>query len=205
MNNKKGFTLIETLIAVLLFSIIIGLATYSFSFYTNLIKKIVKPYPEEAVNFSKLRSAIDSLFYYVTEKKDPFGTVNFSDFFSGKKTQIQFISAHPIENTTLSICKIFYDNKTIFYEESPIYEKNNDYNNPQITPNSKKIAILKNIDDFSIKYFIGSSLYNTLKGRYPTLIEVSFKKEGKAYEYFFKIKSNFYKKKTLTHYLYEPF
>ncbi len=67
---RKGFTLIEMLVSIIIFSFIIALAAYSFRFYADITKKIIMPYPQQAVNFSNLGDAVRSMFYFVSEDSD---------------------------------------------------------------------------------------------------------------------------------------
>ena len=204
--RKKGFTLVEMLIAVVIFSFMVGLAAYSFRFYIGLVNKIVMPYPKDAVIFSKLRSAIDSMFYYVAEKKDIVGKQKFYYYFYGNNKEMRFITTKPILSDELYVCEIHEKNGDLVWEESPVYCKNNDYKNPDLV-DPKSIVLFSDISDFEIGYFVnGQKIFGDIKEEMPDLIEVSFvkKKTGKKFNLYFKIKSTFNNKKALTEYIYAP-
>ncbi len=205
MSHKKGFTLIEILIALVIFTIIIGLSAYSFRFYAGVVNKIIMPYPKNAVIFTKLRNALDSSFYFVGQKKDLSGKENFFMYFYGTNSRITFITTKPLLENTLAVCSLYLKNSQLIWEESPVYSKLDNYKMPQITrQNIKRTVLFKNVSKFNITYFINSSSFSSIKERYPTLIEMNFTLNKAKKKLFFKIKSNFENKIEWTKYLYAP-
>ena len=206
MRNRYGFTLIELLIALMIFSIAIGLAAYSFRFYVHIIDKIIMPYPKEGVNFSKLRDAIESTFYFVGEKKNMLGKKRFFFFFYGQEKEMKFITTKPILGHTLSVCRIYVKDDKLIWEEAPVYARDNDYKMPDITTHKKQIVLMKNISDFQLEYFKeGKKLFSYIKEQLPTLVAIHFTKDGRETTFFCKIKSDFVTKKAFTGYFYAPF
>ena len=205
-KTGKGFTLIEVLIALVVFSIVMGLAAYSFRFHINIINKIIFPYPKEAMEFSKLGSAIRSGFYYIGEKKGLMGKGRFFIFFKGQSDEMEFITAKPIMGGKLAVCRLFFNDGNLICEESPVYSKDNNYKYPEITAKSKKVVLISGIEDFFFEYFKnGEKMSSDVSDEMPDAVVMRFKEHGQEKTYFFKIESDFSKKKELTGYYYAPF
>jgi len=201
---NKGFTLIEILISIIIFSIIIALASYSFSLYANDIKKMINPYPSEAVNVSRLDDALRSVFYFTASKENIYGEKHFFVYFYGNNNSMQFITAEPINIKSIAVCKLFLDNGTLKLEESPVYCKFNDYKNPFVTEKCiKDINILNNIEQLDIMYYKNGNKLTSLKEEIPEFIEMKLtNKNDKKFTLLFKVMSNFESKKGITQFMY---
>ncbi len=204
---RKGFTLIEMLVSIIIFSFIIALAAYSFRFYADITKKIIMPYPQQAVNFSNLGDAVRSMFYFVSEDSDELGKKSFYIYFYGDAESMSFITAKPIRiSGNIAVCKLYLDNGTLMLDESPVYSKYNNYKKPSlIAEDEKKIAIMKNVSDLQLTYFENQKKTQALKDKIPQLVEIQLKQNGKQMTFYFKIKSDFVKKINWTELLYAPF
>ena len=204
---RKGFTLIEMLVSIIIFSFIIALAAYSFRFYADITKKIIMPYPQQAVNFSNLGDAVRSMFYFVSEDSDELGKKSFYIYFYGDAESMSFITAKPIRiSGNIAVCKLYLDNGTLMLDESPVYSKYNNYKEPSlIAEDEKKIALMKNVSDLQLTYFENQKKTQALKEKIPQLVEIQLKQNGKQMTFYFKIKSDFVKKINWTELLYAPF
>ncbi len=204
---RKGFTLIEMLVSIIIFSFIIALAAYSFRFYADMTKKIIMPYPQQAVNFSNLGDAVRSMFYFVSEDSDELGKKSFYIYFYGDAESMSFITAKPIRiSGNIAVCKLYLDNGTLMLDESPVYSKYNNYKEPSlIAEDEKKIALMKNVSDLQLTYFENQKKTQALKEKIPQLVEIQLKQNGKQMTFYFKIKSDFVKKINWTELLYAPF
>ena len=204
-EGEKGFTLIEILIAVIIFSFVIWLASYSFSFYTSLIKKITQPYPETAINFSKLREAVDDAFFYVGQKRDLLGKVKDFIYFYGSKNEMKFITTKPFFYNEPCVCKLYFDNDSIKWEESPVYSKYDNYKSPELTQNNlKKITLWKNVSGFKLEYIVDKEKVSSIKEKIPSLVQISFNKKGKLLVFYFNVRSDFKEKLFWTKYINAP-
>ncbi len=204
---RKGFTLIEMLVSIIIFSFIIALAAYSFRFYADMTKKIIMPYPQQAVNFSNLGDAVRSMFYFVSEDSDELGKKSFCIYFYGDAESMSFITAKPIRiSGNIAVCKLYLDNGTLMLDESPVYSKYNNYKEPSlIAEDEKKIALMKNVSDLQLTYFENQKKTQALKEKIPQLVEIQLKQNGKQRTFYFKIKSDFAKKINWTELFYAPF
>ena len=204
--KENGFTLIEVLVSIVIFSFLIGLAAYSFRFYIGIIGKIQDSYPERARNLSLLGETIRSMFWFVGEKKALLDKDRFFVYFYGKPDSMLFITGKPIDiSNNLAVCKLFIDNNNLILQESPVYFKYNNYKNPCIVNDFKKdLIILKNVDRIELAYFSKGKEIRNLEGNIPSLVKMSLIfKDKKEMVVYFKIKSNFYNKKALSRIMYE--
>ena len=201
---KNGFTLIELIIATVIFSFLIALAAYSFGYYAGFVKRLLVPYPQKAINFSLLNDVLKSTFYFASEKKNIFGENKFFTYFYGTRNTIVFISAKPLGSYNLALCKLYLDNGTVFLKETPIYCKYVNYKNPSFTGKCEKVfPIFKNIKNLSISYYLGRESLDSIKNKIPELLKLTLTNfsDNKTTLYI-KIMSNFNKKKNLTWFLY---
>ncbi len=204
---RKGFTLIEMLISMVIFSFLIALAAYSFRFYANVAKKVVMPYPQKAENFSKLEDTLRSIFYFTGERINGFGKISFFTYFYGNSENMTFITSKSINcNKGIYICKLYVDNKTLILEESPVYSQYNDYKNPYLTKKSRnRISLMKNISKIKFLYYVNGSKTEQLTQEIPSLIEIQIEQNNKILQLYFKIQSDFTSKKNLMRLFYAPF
>jgi len=207
-KKKRGFTLIELLISIVIFSLMIGIATYSFSLYVDIIRKSFDPYPENAYRFSELQDSIRSMFYYVGEKKDIVGDKKFFLYFFGKPNSMVFVSAQSaFKDNNLTVSKIFIEEHTLVLEECNIYSCYNDYKNPNfVKGHTKKIIIGEHVKDINIFYFVDGKQERFLKDKIPNLIRMEIEFDNKKkYTWYFKVMSDFLNKKAITGSLYAHF
>ena len=197
---KRGFTLIELLISITIFSILIALAAYSFRFNIGIIRKVVMPYPKQAMNFSYLNDALKSIFYFVGEKRNMIGNKKFFIYFYGEKNMVKFITTG--KNGPM-LCKLYLDNDTLKLDRVDVYAKYNDYKNPYFPKNkTKSVALMKDVENLDISYLENGTLVHRVKKEIPDMIKISLVQNGKQWTFYFKVKSNFRKKKDYAEYFY---
>ncbi len=204
---KKGFTLIEMLVSMVIFSFIIALAAYSFRFYAYITKKIVMPYPDEAVRFSRLEDVVKSMFYFVCETNNGIGKKQFYIYFHGDSKSMDFITAKPVNIVdNIAVCRLYLDNNTLILKESPVYSKYNNYKEPSLIKEVEKtFTIMNNVSDFKLTYFKDNKKTHYLDKKIPQLVEIQIKWKNKQMTFYFKIMSNFEKKKYFMDLFYAPF
>ena len=205
MAEKKGFTLIELLISIVIFSFIIAAATYSFRLNIGIVRKIIMPYPQEAVKFSYLEDAVRSIFYFVGERKNMLNKTAFFTYFYGNDKQMRFITSKPIGFEGIALCRLYLHNNTLFLDESPVYSKYNNYKEPKLTPKDKKqVILMQNVSKIRIKYFIKDKQVYSLNEKIPNLVKIELTSNDKNRVFYFSIMSNFEVKKYLTRAFYAP-
>lgn len=207
---SKGFTLLELLVSIAIFSLLIATVAYSFRFSTDIIKYLNLPYAEDIQRFTKLRDSLKSIFYYAGEKKNIYDKDRiFFYYFYGDNKEIKYITAKPVLQKSLAVARLYYDSGSLYLEEYPVYDRDNDYKNPQIPSNrigerDLKTKIIDDIQDLQIYYYRDEKQIFNVNEEIPTIIKMKIRKSDKEQEFYFKIKSDFGIKKILSRDLYEP-
>lgn len=207
--SKRAFTLIEILVAIAIFSVIVTITAYSFKFSLGIVKFLKTPYLQELENLSKLRDSFNSLFFFLSEDD---GTMaidkKFSFFFKGNNHRVIFITTKPLfhKRDFLFILEIKFDHNSLKVREYPVYDPLVDYKIPSIPSKIPYTNLLSNIKSFDLKYFQNGNWQNSMVADIPELIRLSYeKKNGEKRVLYFKVQSDFYQKKQLSEYLYNPF
>ena len=206
-KKTSGFTLIELLVSVIIFSLLIGLASLSFRMYISILKKTKILYPETAVKYSKLAAIFRSTFYYTAVRKSLDGRNIYFYYFYGSPKKVRFITSKPVYiKDNLALCEVFLKNNSLYITEVPVYSKYVNFLNPDI---NTKIAITRkifnNVSDVSFEYYTDNDVYNNIKEIIPSAIKMNIAIDNNRIELFFKIRSDFESKKNITKYLYDLF
>ena len=188
---EKAFTLVELLVTIILFSLLLVVALYSFRFASLDIKNVNNTNPKEAIYYSKLRDAISSIYPYVDvdiKEKDKYKAVHY--FFKGQKNECFFITSSGLFFQELVLSHLYFDDKRLWYEEGIIFDKNVDYKNLESISLTHRIMIADNLDKLSFSYVSSNQTVSKLKNILPTLITIEmFKGEDKK-NYLFSISSD---------------
>lgn len=201
---KRGYTLIETIIAIAIFAMIVYLGTMALSQGLRQYKHILSSgigfwrYAKYVWITKNIGSMVD---YYIYS---PYG---FGPYFIGHDNFMSYITLSPIANDIPSQAIWVVEGKqkySLVYYEIPVYSKllkalQEEYE----TENYKHyphFIILKNCDSITLMYY-GYNLnthkynwyknYNALKQKIlPTLIKISYTKNQKTNELFFGVNNN---------------
>lgn len=197
---RRGFTLIELLISITIFSILLALAAYSFRFSADVVRKVFMPYPEQAMNYSCLNDALKNIFYFIAEKKDIEGKEKFFVYFFGEKNGVKFIT---MDKDGPKLCALYLDNNTLKLDKVSVYAKYNNYKNPYFDKDkTKSISLMKNIRDLNISYLVNGVMVHQVNEKIPEMVEINLQQGGEKLTFYFKVESNFEKKKEYTEYFY---
>ena len=185
---RLGFTLIELLVTIVLFSLLLSISLYSFRFVSINIHNINNTNPKQAINYTLLRDTISSIYSYIdTEREENHISKSYFFYFNGNEKKCRFITKSGIFTKRLSLVELRFENNTLFYYESKVFNKDINYRYLDKVYLSKKIKLLSNIRKFSFHYNNEkkSSFYKDI----PSFIIIKFKKNKRYYQYKFKIKS----------------
>ena len=192
--KKKAFTLIELLVTIVLFSLLLMTALYSFRFISLNIKNINNTNPQKAINYDLVRNVIGSLYYYVAvDKKEMALNKRTYHYFEGKEKECFFITMSPLYSTGLAMVHLKYEDSKLWYEEGKLFTKGVDYMSLNNIPLSHKFIILDNIKDVVFSYRVGQKNRQNISRHIPEMISLKIEEEQKKKRYIFKIKSNNYK------------
>jgi len=150
---KKAFTLVEVLITIVLLTLLLSTAMFAFKFFIKRLDTMSLSLPKDAMAYEYLNHSIEGLYFYPINIKKNFKTVN-QYFFQTTDNSLTYITTTPIYYKTISVAKIQYDNHKLYYYESELYHKNQDYKNPKILKNSYSQILKKEIENFKINYIL---------------------------------------------------
>jgi prepilin-type N-terminal cleavage/methylation domain-containing protein len=184
---KKAFTLLEVLITIMLMTLLMSSAMFSFKFFLDRLDKTELSLPHDAMSYEYINRVISGLYFYPVEVIKNFKLED-EYFFKTTSTSFSFITSTPIFYDRISVAKVEYkDNKLIYYE-SKLYSKEQDFKNPKILAKDFSYLLKKDIKNFKIKY----SFYK--KTNIPKNIELTFDNSEK---WIFMIISNNIKYKSI--------
>lgn len=190
-KNKPAFTLIELLVTIVLFSLLLATALYSFRFISINIRHINNTNPQRAMNFNFLKDVFSSTYYYIdTDEKVKKGRNRFYHYFEGSKKSCRFISNASVFYDELVVVQLTVKNNKLLYEEGKIFAKNIDYKKINTIKLTQKIKILENIEALNFSYERKGRKNNVISKKIPDKVQINFQKNKKNYSYIFSIKSN---------------
>ena len=199
----NGFTLVELLVGITIFSLLIFLSTFSFRFFFDYLKREYNVFPKNAIEYYRIKRLINNTFYLVITDKhsNMYSNKKFKLFFYGDPRKLSFIS-YDKNTENLSVCEVYFKNSSLILSTSPLYSKDNDYNNPKIT-DAKREVLVRNLKNIHIYYMLNNNnIVDSLRNNVPKAIKLMLIEKNKKKEWFFKISPDFYNKKYLTEYLY---
>ena len=193
--NRKAFTLIELLVTIVLFSLLLMTALYSFRFVSINIRHINNTNPQKAINFDLLRNVISSMYYYVaTDENQKNINKKFYYFFNGNDKECFFITMSPLFSQNLSMVHIYYKDSKLWYEEGKLFKRGVDYLNLSNIPLNKGFILFDDIKNIKISYITNGKREDKLLRKIPNMVEMTIYKQQTLQEkYFFTVKSDNYK------------
>lgn len=205
--NRKGFTLIEVIISILIFGVIVLLISYAVSQglyqYKGVIHKTANFWEKSKILLLH-KSFASTLDYYVKEEE-------WFPLFEGDSNSIVYITESPIADNLPVLAIITneirdFGQKTLVYYELPIntlkYKEIIEIHNSGKLKEGKRIVLIENLDSVSFDYFgrninkESSNFYSNFSGKkqkiLPQFVKISLKQYGKKIDFIFVIKNNSY-------------
>ncbi len=161
-GNSAGFTLIEVLIATLILSMVVYLATISYAMFLDAWEKKrlsdISAIQEYRSRFL-LRNALESMFdYYVTDPKSEKRDRRFP-FFEGEKESLRFVTLSSVfHQGKPAVARIRLqkneadDSKALIYEEASLEQRYLRYNDDSLEYGNGML-ICDNLKSLRIRYF----------------------------------------------------
>ncbi len=187
---KQAFTLIELLVTIVLFSLLLVVALYSFRYVSLNIRKINNTNPQMAMKFNFLKDVFSSAYPYIdTDVTKKVGKERYYNYFKGKKESCRFVSSASLFYNEIIIVNLFVENKKLYYSEGKIFAKDIDYKKLDDIKMTKKIKVLDNIEMLSFSYKLNDKIYQHISKKIPDRVRIDFKQKSKTYSYIFSVKS----------------
>lgn len=189
--RRSAFTLIELLVTIVLFTLLLATALYSFRFASLDIRNINNTNPQQAMYYNKLRDTISSVYPYVHyNNKEPNIYLAYHHFFEGTEKECYFISSSGLFYQGLVLSHLFYEEGNLWYEEGKFFTSNVNYTNLKEVPLKKKILLEYDISELFFFYVSSKGGSKVLSKQIPTFLQIVFQKNEKQKVYNFDIHTN---------------
>ena len=186
---KKAFTLVEMLVAVVLLTLLIGVALFSLRLQLITVKKMKLSGIEKVLSYTQLKSSIESMNYYGVQEYDVLNRpikYAWHYFFNGEANKMLFITQNPIFTQGDAVVKLECLEDTLLYTEEPLYKRIN-FLRPKLLEDSKKYILYSHLKSCQFSYeSIQKEKKNALEYTLPSAVFVKLDKEI----FFIKIKND---------------
>ena len=165
---KKGFSLVEMLVSLIIISMLIGVGILVYRQQLIIIKKLKRNGIEKLLKYNQLRGVIASTFSYVITDYDRFGNIvdNYHIFFKGNRDYLTFITKSPLFYNGVSVVEMECKDNSLIYRESKLYSQFSNYLKPAISQDFYQKIFFTDLDECYFEYYFGynkvSELYNKL-------------------------------------------
>jgi len=190
---KKAFTLVEMLVAIILLSLLIGVAVFSFKMQLMSIHKTKETGIVNIIEYVQLRSLLESIKFYVVDKYDVINRPmkNPHLFFHGSTNKIVFITTNPIYSNSDALVELKCDNGKLLYKEEALFFKMN-YLQPSFSEAANTKVFYQNLKECSFKFILDKRETTNMFNKIPKDIELKIEKEDKNIYLYVQIKSDDY-------------
>ena len=193
MSIKKGaFSLVEMLVAVLLISLLIGVAIFSFKHQLIVIQKTQKIGLNRVLTYNQIRSSIQAIKYYVVDDYDNLNKPmkNLHVYFNGNEKEVNYITENPLFSDEIAVVKLKCLDTELIYQEEPLYG-NIDFLRPEIIEDSRETILYDNLQKCEFNYFVKEYEMTSVVDEIPTLIAVNVVSKDIENSIYVNIKSDY--------------
>jgi prepilin-type N-terminal cleavage/methylation domain-containing protein len=190
---KKAFTLVELLVAVILLTLLIGTALFSYRQVLLNITKAQTSTFNEVLKVHQIRTSIESMQHYVVDDYNQFNQPmkKLHSFFLGNQHYFKYISLNPTLSKIPSLSSFECKNNSLLYREEPLY-KRIDVNRPEFLEDTPFVVYWQDIHSCQFEYTFQAKVLNTLKDKIPTAIKIDFiDANEKEHTFFTNIQSDY--------------
>ena len=190
---KKAFTLVELLVAVVLLTLLIGTALFSYRQVLLNIKKAQSSTFKEVLKVHQIQTSIESMQHYVVDEYNQFNQPmkKLHSFFIGDEKSFQYITLNPTLSQIPSLSSFECKENMLMYKEEPLY-KRIDVNRPTFLEDTPYVIYWKGIESCKFEYISHKKTVKHLKDSLPTAVKIAFKASNeKEHIYFTTIKSDY--------------
>lgn len=188
---KRAFTLVEMLVAIVLISLLIGVAVFSFRLQLMSVQKTKTEGLNAVLKYNQIKSAFESIKYYVVQEFDALGRPmrQFDDFFSGDEKHALFITNNPVYSDKVSLVELSCSEGELVYKEQPLYSKYMNYLRPSFTQDHfRTLKIYKDLSRCEFYYIdLHEVLMRNMTKKIPKEIYLRLEQKGKDISIYSKI------------------
>ncbi|MCX8069435.1 MAG: prepilin-type N-terminal cleavage/methylation domain-containing protein [Thermodesulfovibrionales bacterium] len=205
--SNRGYTLLEVLVAIMIFSSMVVLATYALNQglmqYQGLVEKGVN-FWDNARHLWISRSIGSATDYFISDEHK-----KWFPYFEGYPDRISYVSISPLATDIPVVVWINKERQkggkySLIYYELPVYTKDlkdlqRDYRQDEFKK-GHSITLLNDLEDVSFKYYGFDFIQqkerwvDTFIGEkfliLPYLVKVDYKQDSKEHSFFYRINTN---------------
>ena len=192
MNRKNGFTLVEMLVAIVLLSLLIGVAVFAFRMQLINVKKLKSTGLDDVLHYVQLVTPIESMKYYVVEDYDVLGRPmkKMHYFFLGSSQSVRFITTNPNVSKADALVELSCADRNLIYKEEPLFGRIN-FLAPSFLEDSFQTILYQDLKECSFKYVNNNGeTFTHMQDTIPSKIIVTLGKADKKETFFIQIKSD---------------
>lgn len=201
-----GFTLLELLVALSIFSLVIGMSMFSLRHSFGVLRHLDAPFAEETRRVAALRDCVASALPYVAQRSDMFNrNREFYTCFNGDSDRMTFVSGKAPTLPGPVLCRVGLKDKALVLEEASLYAKDSNYLDPSFATRERRETVLfPDVKSFRLEYFQGDKQLSTLKEELPTMVKITVAGDDRQREFFCRLQTDFSNKKELVKAIHEP-
>jgi len=172
---KKAFTLVELLVAVLLLTLLMGTALFSYRQVLLNITKAQKTTFNEILKIHQIRTSIESMQPYVIDEYNHFNQPmkKLHILFNANEQGLKYVSLNPSFSTIPSLSELRCVEDKLIFKEEPLYQHLN-LNQPVFSQEHKEMIYWEEIYDCKFRYMIREKRVEVVNNELPSFVELTF-------------------------------
>lgn len=189
--QRSAFSLIEMLVAVVLISLLIGVAIFAFKYQFMAIGKTQKIGLDKVLKYNQLRDSLQSIMYYVVDDYDILNNPmkNLHYYFDGKKESLSYITTNPLFSQATSVVKLQCSGAKLLYKEEKLYGPIN-FLRPNLLEDSRRIILFDNLETCTFNYLLYDRVEQEVRDNIPTAIILHLTTNKVEHEIYVNVKSD---------------
>lgn len=196
MNKKSrsAFSLIEMLVAVVLLTLLLGVAMFSFRHLLIIFHQMKSSGIDNTIAYHTLRSSMESMKHYVVEEYDRLNqpTKNLYFYFLGDEHRMRFITNSANFSDSTSLVEITCIENSLIYKEEKLYGPI-DFRRPDFSSKYHEKRVYEDLEYCQFNYYTTATPYRPqtqLFSEVPKFVELKMQQANKNLDIFIAIKSD---------------
>lgn len=191
-HSRKAFSILETLVAVFILTLLITTAVYSFRFVLLHLSKQEFSGIDRLLSYTQLRASLESMRYFVVDNYDAF--LNPMDdlhyFFDGEQTQMIYITQNPIFSDAIAVAKLECKEQQLLYTEEPLYGRI-DFTKPHILDDSAQRVLFENLVTCQFFYHKNGQTQINMQRELPASVELKLATPNQSFDFYVNIRTDY--------------
>jgi len=190
-RSRNAFSILETLVAVFILTLLITTAVYSFRFVLLHLSKQEFSGIDRLLSYTQLRASLESMRYYVVDDYDAFlNSMNdLHYFFKGEEAQMNYITQNPIFSDSIAVVKLECKEQKLLYTEEPLYGRI-DFTQPDVLQDSAQRILFENLVACRFLYRKDGQTLTSLQRNLPTSVELKLATHNQTFDFYIDIRTD---------------